>query len=434
MSLIVCLLASSAYADDGYDWYVSAALGWDYADSVSFAQSNAKLDFDRGRYLPAAAIGLQVGENWRFELDASLRRNTPEILYAADAGIEIDPDSDDAIEASSVMLNVQHEIPVGIAWRPYIGAGIGVTSLDYRLSEITVDGPFFQRPRRDIVNDRTTAFAYQFILGFTVPVTRRFDLAADYRYWRAPSPDLEDVTGADLNVDHTVHSAWLHLRYHQPSARLHNASPPGQNLRQGLYIKSSIGGGIYEDANVEGMDLGIDAFDLGQSATLAVGYVWRRNWQLELETAYRKSDVEVIDFRPDQGEDPASGRVASYSLMANVMYQFRPRSTIRPYVGFGIGIVRSSFDINVFGICESFVCGTERRAELIDDNDSAQVAQVMFGTDVTLSPRTTFFADYRYWVTSDFEDLQQSNGSPFLTYLRHNSIMVGFRYLFGAQT
>ncbi len=409
-------------------------MGWDYADSVSFAQSDSRLDFDRGRYLPAAAVGLQVDDGWRFELDASLRRNTPEILYAPNAGIEIDPDSDDAIEASSLMLNVQREMPVGIAWRPYIGAGIGLTRLDYRLSEITVDGPFFQRPRRDIVNDQTTALAYQLILGFTVPVTRRFDLAADYRYWRAPSPDLEDVTGADLQVDHRVHSAWLHLRYHQPSSRSPNPSPSRQNPRQGMYLRSSIGGGIYEDANVEGMDLGIDAFDLGQAVSLALGFTWRRNWQVEFEAAYRKSDVEIIDFRPDQGEDPASGRVASYSLMANVMYQFRPRSTIRPYVGIGAGLVRSSFDINVFGICEFFVCGAERRAKLIDDSDNAQVAQVMFGADVALSPRTTFFADYRYWVTTDFENLQQSDASAFLTYLRHNSVMIGFRYSFGAET
>ncbi|MDH3641649.1 MAG: porin family protein, partial [Gammaproteobacteria bacterium] len=410
----------------------SAGVGWDYAKRVTFDSNNALLELDRGLYLPIAAIGTSVGDSWRVELDGSILENTPEILYSASAGIELDSDPGDLIEAKNLMFNVLRDVPVGIAWRPYFGAGIGMSKLSYRFSELELDTPVRQRPRRDIVNDDTTTFAFQFIAGFTVPITRRFDLAADYRYWHAPSPDLEDVDGNDLGVDHTVHSAWLQLRYHAPNAGVFKAPPPRRKTMSGFYVESTIGGGFSEDSDVRDTVIGLDAFDLGPVATAAVGYAWRKRWRFELEGQYRNNEVEVVDFRLVQGEDPADGHVKNYSVMANIIYQFAPGSSIRPFIGAGYGIAHATFDVDVFGICEFFVCGAERTAKLIDDDDSTDALQIMAGVDVALSPRTTFTADYRYWRTSDFK-MQQPDGAPFDAYLRNTSITVGVRYSFGAD-
>lgn len=425
IAVIVLSLAPPAYADFPRDWYVSAGVGWGYADSVTFDEHDALLEIDRGIYLPSGALGVKLGD-YRVELEGSQRHNTPEILYAPDAGIEIDPDGRDELNADSLLLNVVRDIPVGIAWRPYVGAGIGVAKVDYRLSEIEI--PNLDRPRRDIVNDESTTFAFQLIAGFTVPVTRRFDLAADYRYWKAPSPDLEDVSGTALDIDHTVHSVWLNLRYHAPDAGVFRKPPPRKKPQRGWYLKSSIGGGFSEDSDVDIVPpVTIDAFDIGLTTTVGLGYAWRKRWRFELEGAYRRNDVEVIDFRA-AGEDAASGDVKAYSLMANAIVQFAPGSSIRPFFGAGFGVVHSKFDIDVRGICTSFVCGTtERHAKLIDDDDNAYAAQIFAGVDVAVTPRMTFTADYRYWRTRDFK-MEQPDGAPFENYLRNTSITVGFRY------
>ena len=432
IALIGCLVASPASAQFPRDAYVSVGIGWDYADRVTFESNGALLELDRSQYQPAVALGTKLGDGWRVELDWALRENTPEILYSASAGVEIDSDKRDLIEARSLMVNVLRDIPIGIAWRPYFGAGIGVAKLDYHLSEIEVNMLALQGLRRDVVNDESTTLAFQLIAGFTVPITRRLDLAADYRYWQAPSPNLQDVDGADLGIDHTVHSAWLHVRYHAPDAGVFKARPPRQKPKRGFYFETAIGGGFSEDSDVKDSVIGLDAFDLGLTATAALGYNWRKRWRIELEGQYRNNEVEVIDFRPAQGEDPADGHVKNYSLMANVIHQFAPGSSIRPFVGLGVGIVHASFDIDVFGICQFFVCGPERRDKLIDDDDTARAAQIMVGVNVAMSPRTTFTANYRYWRTSDFK-MQQPDGAPYVASLVNTSITVGVRYSLGGK-
>ena len=201
---------------------------------------------------------------------------------------------------------------------------------------------------------------------------------------------------------------------------------------RGFYFETTIGGGFSEDSDVADTVIGLDAFDLGPVVTAALGYSWRKRWRFELEGQYRNNEVEVIDFRPARGEDAADGQVKNYSLMANVIYQFAPGSSIRPFIGVGAGLVHGSFDIDVFGICERFVCGPERNEKLIDDDDNTNAAQIMAGVDVALSPRTMFTVDYRYWRTKDFK-MEQPDGSPFELYLRNTSITVGVRYSFGGD-
>ena len=122
-----CIAASPTYGDFPRDWYVSGGVGWDYADRVTFESNAALLEFDRAIYQPTAALGIKLGD-WRVELDGTIRENTPEILYSASAGIEVDPDPRDLIKATTLMVNVVRDIPIGIAWRPYLGAGIGVAN------------------------------------------------------------------------------------------------------------------------------------------------------------------------------------------------------------------------------------------------------------------------------------------------------------------
>ena len=391
-AFIGCLVATPASAEPLHDWYVSLGAGWDHAKRETF-EDGSLLEIDRRGWRPSAALGAKFADNWRVELNGSIQENTPEVLYLPSASIEVDPDYRDIMRAKSVMANVIRDIPIGIAWRPYVGAGIGYTDLDYVVSQQQRGNA----PRVFSVDDSASGMAFQLITGFTVPITRRLDFAADYRYYKMPSPNLEDVNGADLDIDHTVHSAWVHLRYHAPNAGPFASPPPRRQWTRGLYFELGIGGGFPEDSDVEvpGRDdvINLDAYDMGPTVTAALGYNLGR-LRFEIEAEFRRNEVELVDFRLPRGEDPSDGRVKTRSLMANVIYQFLPGRSVRPFVGVGWGLVHGKFDVDVFGVCEFGVCGPEFSEEHIHDKDTTTGVQVLLGFDV--ARRLPLVADQRF--------------------------------------
>jgi opacity protein-like surface antigen len=424
--------ADAARADVLDRWYVGLGVGWSYAETLELDANDATMELDQGTNQLNGVLGRRLGDDWRVELDYTEFENDPELLYSSSAAIEIDTDERDSVGTSSLMLNLVRDLHVGRAWRPYLGVGAGIGRVDVHFSELEINGPFFQRPRRDIIDDDDTGLALQLMAGLTVPLTRRLELAADFRYWHMPGVDLEEVSGADVDTDHSVRSAWLHLRYHGAIAAAYGAPRPRQPLERGWYVTGNLGGGFAQDEDIEDQLLVIDAFDLGTTVTVGAGYHLRPRWRVELEASYWENALEVMEFSPDIGEDRASGSVESYSLMLNVIHQFAPGSTIRPFVGIGGGWIRSSYDITTSGFCRNFVCDpVEQRDLLIDDTGTAAAAQAMVGVDVAISGRLRFSAAHRQLITGT-TDMNRPDGTPFNTERRHiTSITAGLRYSLG---
>ncbi|MAT84652.1 MAG: hypothetical protein CMQ43_09005 [Gammaproteobacteria bacterium] len=424
--------AGPAAADLFDRWYGAFGVGWSYADRLELDADDAYIEADRGTDQLLGAIGRRVGDDWRVELDYARFDRSPEILYSRSAGLEIDTDEGDSVEASSLMVNLVRDLRIGQAWRPYLGIGAGRGTLDVEFAELGIDGPFFQRPRRQIIDDSGSGLAMQVIAGLTVPITRRLELAADFRYWHMAEVDLEDVSGASADTDHSIRSAWLHLRYNGSGAGVFDAPAPRRDAEQGWYVMGNLGGGFAQDEDIEDQLLVIDAFDLGTVATVAAGYHLRPRWRAELEASYWENSVDVMEFSKDIGEDAASGSAESLSLMLNVIYQFAPGSTVRPFVGLGGGWIRSSYDITTFGFCRNFTCDpVEQRALLVDDHGTATAAQAMFGVDVAINERLSFSASYRQLVTGT-TDMRRPDGTPFNTERRYiTSVVAGFRYNLG---
>jgi opacity protein-like surface antigen len=136
-----------------------------------------------------------------------------------------------------------------------------------------------------------------------------------------------------------------------------------------------------------------------------------------------------MEFSKIIGEDSASGSVESYSLMMNVILQFAPGSTIRPFVGVGAGWMRSSYDISTAGFCRNRVCDpVEQKALLVDDHGTAGAAQAMFGVDVAISERLRFSAAFRALISGTTE-MERPDGTPFNSSGRSLTAMTaGFRY------
>lgn len=432
LATVCCLWAGAgaAQAEVLDRWYGSIGLGWSYANSLDLSGSDAFLEMDRGTDQLNFAVGRRLGDAWRVELDYSEFDRSPELIYSSSAGIEIDTDERDAIESSSLMLNLVRDFQVGRAWRPYLGVGAGTGQLDVHYSDLEIVN--LDRPRRDIINDDDRGAALQFMAGFTIPVTRRLELAADFRYLRMLDLEMQEVSGAEVDTDHTVRSAWLHLRYNGSSAGVFNAPAPRQPFERGWYVTSSLGGSFAQDEDAEDTTLVIDAYDLGTTFTVGAGYRLHPRWRAELEASYWDNDVEVMEFSKDIGEDSASGSVESFILMANVIYQFAPESAIRPFVGIGGGWVRSSYDITAAGFCRRFVCDPVEQQELVvDDHGSTWGAQALFGVDVAITERLGFTASYRQLVTGT-TDMERPDGTPFNTEKRFGAaVTAGVRYSLG---
>lgn len=424
--------AGVARADLFDRWYGALGVGWSYADRLELDADDAFIEVDRGAGEIAGAIGRRFGDDWRVELDYASFDRTPEILFSSSAGLEVDSDDADAVKAESLMVNLVRDLRIGHAWRPYLGVGVGRGKLDVEFAELGIDGRFFQRPRRQIIDDSGSGVAVQAIAGLTVPLTRRLELAADFRFWHLPEVDLEDVSGRSADTDHSIRSAWLHLRYNGRRAGVFDAAPPRRSVERGWYVMGNLGGGFAQDEEIEDQLLVIDAFELGTVATVAIGYHLRPRWRAELEASYRENSVDVMEFSKEIGEDAASGDVESVSLMFNVIFQPAPGSTVRPFVGLGGGWIRSSYDITTRGFCRNFVCDpVEQRALLIDDHGTTTAVQAMFGVDVAISERLSFSASYRQLLTGT-TDMSRPDGTPFNTEERFMaSVVAGFRYSLG---
>jgi len=409
-------------------WYLSGGIGWDYANSVDLDSSDARIDFDRGVFQFTGALGKRLNERWRTEIEYSVHENAPEILFGRNPELELDPDRGDLLSAQSVLVNVVRDFQIGRAFKPYLGVGAGISEVELVFSDMPVDGLFIQRPRREIINDSDTRFALQAFAGFTVPVTRHFDLAADYRYLHVPDVSIEENNGAALSFDHGVQSAWLHLRYHpgRTASRDTRSSQPA-SASTGLFVVGQLGGGFAEDLGIEDLPT-IDAFDPGIVGVAGLGYDWRR-LRTELEVGYRRNVVEVVELGPDIGEDAASGDMQLTTVLAGIAYRFRPEASIRPFIGVGVGIIRAKFDVEGFGFCSNFICREERREDFVRGSETVGVAQIKAGVDVALTPALHFTADYRYFVSNDI-DLPRPDGSRFEGNIKHTSVVAGLRYFF----
>jgi|GEM_PF-1651893 len=432
--LLTAALCAPVRADFIDNLYLSAGAGWDYTDDLKLDSNGAEMNFDQGVFQPTVAVGMRFMDDWRIEFERSEHENSPEILYSSSAAVESDSDEGDSIRATNLILNVVRDLDVGLALHPYIGLGIGQSDVSLRFSTPGIEEGSVIIPRQDIVHDSDSSLAWQFIAGFTVPISRRFDVAVDYRYLQAPSVRLQEVSGADLKESYSVQSLWMHLRFHTADGGRTSSPAPRVEPIQGWYVAGNIGGAFAEDAEITGTESVVDAFDIGPATNVAVGYSWRDRLRLEIEAGYRNNVIEVFETSGAIGEELARGDLSMSTLMMNTIFQFYPGSSLRPYVGIGGGLTRADYKIDTRTFCKRFVCGAiEERARILDDSDTTFAAQAIIGVDIAVTPRLHFTADYRYLLTGNFEMQAPDDSALEINTQRSNSVTAGLRYSLGSS-
>ena len=400
--------------------YVGVGTGIAYAPNERFAETLVLLDYDLGFRVAALTWGYRFERGWRAEIEAAYRRNELEIIEFADARGTVNTGLSDTVDTASVMANALYEFDLVIPLRPYLGIGLGLMWLDYELSVFDTGAV--------ILDDSESAFAYQAMAGVGVPLGRRWHVSADYRYVSHAKVDLETAMGEPVRTDHPIHQESFTLSYAFSDAP---ASPTVGDAQRavGWYTELRLGSIAAEDSDIDGgqRDTNFDAFDVGAALSFAVGFARRggdrgRGWRAELELSRWENHADVIDLGKFRGEFRLTGPVEILGASANLIYDFAPRATLRPYAGLGVGFAEIDYDVTLH----------ERGLETqyVDDADSGFTAQVLVGVGVGLNERLEANLNYRYWW-APWVKLQDPQQVTLKTEHSAHALMLGLRYRLG---
>lgn len=139
---------------------------------------------------------------------------------------------------------------------------------------------------------------------------------------------------------------------------------------------------------------------------LAVGFETRGGQQVELEAAFRSSDIEGasgvrVGSLPVPSGYTLTGDVDTWSLMINARQLFDVGS-VRPYIGAGLGFARHDGTAALAvqpipPLLPGGLMGEE------SGDDTVVAYQFMAGVEVELAEGAQFFGGYRYMATADLE-------------------------------
>ena len=142
-------------------------------------------------------VGIYFG--WRFcsglriEGDVAYRECDIDKMRLYDgSSVSLTHADDSEITTVSYLVNFIKDCTVdicGCCWRPYFGAGFGVANFKLQFDEL--GGSFH-------VDDNSTRFAYQLIIGLAYPWCEG-DLGVEYRYFSTSQPEF-DIPDAQLDI------------------------------------------------------------------------------------------------------------------------------------------------------------------------------------------------------------------------------------------
>jgi opacity protein-like surface antigen len=153
---------------------------WVGEDGIPFrADPEADASYDTG-YLLGAAVGYRITPSVAAELEYAYRRAEGEfgLGLAVDGGDDIafDPQNGD-VTVNALMANAVYSFDpfgAGMAWRPYVGAGLGSAWLDF-------DG-----------DSADAAFAYQVTGGLSYQVDPSWSLFGEARWFSTDGGEFVD--------------------------------------------------------------------------------------------------------------------------------------------------------------------------------------------------------------------------------------------------
>lgn len=196
----------------------------------------------------------------------------------------------------------------------------------------------------------------------------------------------------------------------------------------GLYLKAIGGFSFQRDFDVDVSDgdgnstSGDASFDVGFMAGAGLGYFFTDSIAVELAWDYRSNDLDSADL--DNGSEFDGGDIASNIIFLNGYYRFQEvgSTSLRPYVGAGLGWVEEiDIDADVAG---------GRSTSYSADNELAY--QIMAGIGYPLSENWTLSGELRYTRVNDVTFDEEGSGNGEIDNVDYDpiSLLVGITYNF----
>jgi opacity protein-like surface antigen len=188
-----------------------------FANDMDIEQfgSDGEIELDTG-YVVELAGGYRHPESGlRGEFALGFRGNDNDDFLiegesASDAGVGVDG----SIDVVSAMFNAYWEPDLGVAVRPYVGAGAGIGYVKVELlTREEVEPDEFETFERS--DDSDTVFAYQFMAGaaWEFSQTPIVALTLGYTYFATDDLDLKDGVGLPYSADgYESHAVMIGLR------------------------------------------------------------------------------------------------------------------------------------------------------------------------------------------------------------------------------
>ena len=189
LTLLAVLVPSVSSAEVAFtDMYVGGFAGTVFGvdaegeNASLLANVIAKQDFDpTGEFALGLVVGARIAPNVRAEVELSYSNSdvdgTKLTLFTLGS-----VDSKGDFSSTSLLVNAWYDFETNSSWRPYVGGGIGYTSVD-----ADIDAPSTAAAR---IDDSDGGFSYQIGFGVIFPVGQSGTIDIGYRYRETPNLKL----------------------------------------------------------------------------------------------------------------------------------------------------------------------------------------------------------------------------------------------------
>jgi len=209
------------------------------------------------------------------------------------------------------------------------------------------------------------------------------------------------------------------------------AAPAAAQSTSGFYIGGAGGANWLQDqggsTSPAVASISTD-YKTGYGLLGALGYGYGNGWRTELELNWRKNNVDTLKRNGGALTGPG-GDLSQLGVFGNMLYDFNVGMPVTPYLGLGLGWLRSSATLKGNGITA------------VDDTDNLAGYQLIAGASYPIANQLKLTLDYRFMST--FQKPEYSTtaayraafaGENTITVDRplNHAIMIGLRYEFGA--
>ncbi|MEL6364989.1 MAG: P44/Msp2 family outer membrane protein [Pseudomonadota bacterium] len=185
-------------------WTTSFDTGLSFGAAIGarYGAFRGELEFARQGNDVDTHVGVEAGGIALGEEDAGVLVTGADNLGVSVADLVADGKGD--IRTNFLLANVLYDFQNQSMITPYIGGGIGVgfVDVDYSPSDVP------------IIQDNSTAFAYQAIAGVTAAVGAKSDLFLAYRYRATSDVDVRaDLFAADFDIENRASIVEIGFRH-----------------------------------------------------------------------------------------------------------------------------------------------------------------------------------------------------------------------------